>query len=142
MLRLPVANFARAFGRVPIHKASAVCGNGDVNVNVRGKGVEPLDLSPALDFLSHLGVSRHEAHVHVASALRSMIKDEVWRVPALICPDGRQGHPAFLGLPASSWQFRDLPELRPVLVCVLHGWGSASPRRCCAGSARRGRDWG
>jgi hypothetical protein len=126
-LRLQVANFARAFGMVPIHEASAVCGDGDGNVNVGRKGAEPLDPSPALDFLSRLGVSCHEAHVRVASALRSAIEGEVQCVPASIGPDGRHGHPTLLGLLASSWQFRDVPELRPVLVCVLRRLGERVP---------------
>ena len=112
---------------VPIHKALAVCGDSDGDVNIGGKGVEPLDSSPALGFLSCLGMSRHEVHVRVASALQSMIKDEVQRMPALICPDGQHDHPAFLGLLASSWKFRDVPKLRPVLICILRWLGERIP---------------
>lgn len=135
------AQFARAFGTVPVHESVAGVNNdveGDTtiaNYNLNdhkdtvdsNKGgdedlvVEPFDPSPALDFLSHLDVSHHEVHVRVASALRSAIEDEIQRIT------GPGGNPALLELLKSAWQFRDVPELRPILVCVLRRLGDRIP---------------
>ena len=138
------AQFARAFGTVPVHESIAgvnddddegntTTENNNGNDNKDGvdcnKGgdeelvVEPFDPSPALDFLSHLDVSHHEVHVRVASALRSAIEDEIQRTPIT----GPGGNPALLELLKSAWQFRDVPELRPILVCVLRRLGDRIP---------------
>lgn len=132
--------FARAFGTVPVHESVAGVNNdveGDTTIDnnfndkdgVDGNGgdgdelvVEPFDPSPALDFLSHLDVSHHEVHVRVASALRSAIEDEIQRTIT-----GPGGNPALLELLKSAWQFRDVPELRPILVCVLRRLGDRIP---------------
>jgi len=121
------AQFARAFATVPAHEASSSAvrvGEGCDNQWVCDEGeVEPLNPSPALDFLSCLGVSHHEVHVRVASALRSDIEDEIQRVPIA----GAGGNPALLELLKSAWQFRDVPKLRLILVCMLRRLGERIP---------------
>ncbi len=112
---------------MPAHEASSYAvsvGEGCDNQGVCDEGeVEPLNPSPALDFLSRLGVSHHKVHVRVASALRSAIEDEIQRVPIA----GAGGNPALLELLKSAWQFRDVPELRLILVCVLRRLGERIP---------------
>ncbi len=141
--------FAKAFGTTPIHDTPE-----EKNPSNKGETggassdaivVEPLDPSPVLEFLTHLGVSRHEVHVRVAAALRLAIEDEILRMPLPPSPlmegltsfsaastslppsVGEAGHQALLNLLKSSWQFRDVPELRPILVCLLKRLGEHTP---------------
>jgi hypothetical protein len=130
------AQFARAFGTVPVHESVAGVNDDDDEGNTTtennngndnkdgedsnkgGDGeelvVEPFDPSPALDFLSHLDVSHHEVHVRVASALRSAIEDEIQRTPIT----GPGGNPALLELLKSAWQFRDVPASTNLGLCL------------------------
>lgn len=109
--------FANAFGTKPIHEKD------DSNK------VEPLDPSPVLEFLSHLNVTRHEVHSRVAAALRTAIEDEIQRMPLSSHPtSGDVGSNApLLNLLKSVWQYRDIPELRPILVCLLKRLGDHTP---------------
>lgn len=140
---------AKAFGTTPIHDAPE--GKGPNSEGEKGVissnsvSVEPLDPSPVLEFLTHLGVSRHEVHVRVAAALRLAIEDEIQRMPLPPSPVtegmtslsaastslppsvGESGHHALLDLLKSSWQFRDVPELRPILVSLLKRLGEHTP---------------
>lgn len=107
--------FAKAFGTNPIHDKNA-------------DKVEPLDPSPVLEFLSHLNVTRHEVHSRVAAALRTAIEDEIQRMPiASNASSGSVVHQPLLNLLKSVWQFRDVPELRPILVCLLKRLGDHTP---------------
>ena len=104
--------FAVAFGTNPTH----VKNDSESNNNE-----EPLDPSPVLEFLSHLNVSRHEVHSRVAMALRSAIEDEIQRLPL------SGDNTPLLNLLKSVWQYRDVPELRPILVCLLKKLGDKTP---------------
>ncbi len=127
--------FAKAFGTVPVHEASQRKERQQQVI----KNVEPLDPSPALDFLSHLGVSRHEVHSRVATALRAEIEDEIQRMPLPSTnssnnrlnnrnsADEERGHQSLLRLLRSAWLFRDVPELRLVLICLLKRLGENTP---------------
>lgn len=141
--------FAKAFGTTPMHELPrAGEGQGEseekknqqeaTNRQQAATTAEPLDPSPVLDFLSHLGVSRHEVHSRVASALRSAIEDEIQRLPIATLTattsstdgkptPGEAGHRELLNLLKSVWKFRDVPEVRPILVCVLKRLGEYTP---------------
>mmetsp|Transcript_8899 Transcript_8899/g.15127 ORF Transcript_8899/g.15127 Transcript_8899/m.15127 type:complete len:1145 (-) Transcript_8899:3-3437(-) len=129
--------FAKAFGTVPVHEASQQKEK-QQQASSANKHVEPLDPSPALEFLSHLGVSRHEVHSRVATALRAAIEDEIQRMPlpstnssnngqhSRGSADEDHGHP-LLRLLKSAWPFREVTELRPVLICLLKRLGDNTP---------------
>jgi hypothetical protein len=132
--------FAKAFGTTPVHEASQHKHPQEKQqAKSANKNVEPLDPSPALEFLSHLGVSRHEVHSRVATALRSEIEDEIQRMPLPTSnssntgshnrgsADEDHGHRSLLRLLGSAWLFRDVPELRPVLICLLKRLGDNTP---------------
>jgi hypothetical protein len=114
--------FAKAFGTRPIHETK-----NSNNTTLE----EPLDPSPVLEFLSHLNVTRHEVHSRVAAALRSAIEDEIQRMPLSNTTnssgDNTSQHAPLLNLLKSVWQFRDVPALRPILVCLLKRLGEHTP---------------
>jgi len=111
--------FANAFGTKPIHEKD----------DCKKVKVEPLDPSPVLEFLSHLNVSRHEVHSRVAAALRTAIEDEIQRMPlsSHSTSGGAGDNAPLLNLLKSVWQYRDIPELRPILVCLLKRLGDHTP---------------
>lgn len=131
--------FAKAFGTVPVHEASQRKEKQQQATSTIKHNVEPLDPSPALEFLSHLGVSRHEVHSRVATALRAAIEDEIQRMPLpstnsnnsrlnnINSVDEDHGHQSLLRLLRSAWLFRDVPELRLVLICLLKRLGENTP---------------
>ena len=131
--------FAKAFGTTPVHEARHQKEEKQQQASSAKNNVEPLDPSPALEFLSHLGVSRHEVHSRVTAALRSAVEDEIQRMPLPTTNssnnrshnkgsvDEDQGHRSLLRLLGSAWLFRDVPELRPVLIALLKRLGDNTP---------------
>ena len=122
---------ARSFGTTPTHelhserhaKATRESQVAKSKEEVQGLKSEPFRPDPSLTFLGHLGVRRAEVHRRVADSLRVALVDEIGRSSTSDGP----AHDALLGLLKSSWQYAAVPELRPVLSCLVRRLGERTP---------------
>lgn len=97
----------------------------------QGVTIEPLEPDSVLTFLNHLGVSRYEIHKKIGDTLRSKLESEIQKVDLKKSGKGvgssSSGKETLLELLKSTWDYRDIPELRPVFVTLVKKLGEETP---------------
>ena len=95
----------------------------------QGVTIEPLEPDSVLTFLNHLGVSRYEIHKKIGDTLRSKLESEIQKVDLKKSGKGHSssGKETLLELLKSTWDYRDIPELRPIFVTLVKKLGEETP---------------